>query len=113
MYILPEDQGVEGIGHTKEECRTYKKEKKDKAKVKKAKAEEDSESEEEGVTVCMIRVGKVRIKSKGWFQFDTGTSHHTTNQLDLLRGSQYPSRSPRRQKIKMPQKRNTRISTQR
>jgi len=58
MYILPEDQGVEDIGRTKEECRTYKKEEKDKAKVKKAKAEEDSESEEEGVTVCVIRVGK-------------------------------------------------------
>jgi len=79
-------KGWKGIGHTKDECRTYKKEKKDKAKAKKAKAEEvDSESDEEGVTVCMVRVGKVGMKRKGWFQYDTGTSHHTTNQLKLLR----------------------------
>jgi len=80
-------KGWKGIGHTKDECQTYKKEKKDKdkAKAKKAKAEEDSESDEEGVTVCMVRVGKVGIRRKGWFQYDTGTSHHTTNQLKLLR----------------------------
>jgi len=81
-------KGWKGIGHTKDECRTYKKEKKDKAKAKQAKAEEvDSESDEEGVTVCMVRVGKVGIRRKGWFQYDTGTSHPTTNQLKFLRNT--------------------------
>jgi len=80
-------KGWKGIGHTKDECRTYKKEKKAKAKAKKAKAEEGSESDEERVTVCMVRVGKVGIRRKGWFQYDTGISHHTTNQLKFLRNT--------------------------
>jgi len=57
-------KGWKGIRYTKNECRTYTKEKKAKAKAKKAKAKEDSESNEEGVTVCMIRVGKVGIRRK-------------------------------------------------
>jgi len=64
-----DDKGWKGIGYTKE--RTYKKEKKGKAKAKKAKAEEEnSESDEEEVTEHMVRVGKVGIKRKGWFQLD-------------------------------------------
>jgi len=85
-------KGWKGIGHTKEECRTYKKEKKEKAKAKKAKAkeekEESSDSESEGVTVCMIRIGKAKAR-EGWFQYDTGTSHHTTNNLSLLTNIQH------------------------
>ena len=80
-------KGWKGIGHTKEECRSYKKEKKEKAKAKKAKAEkeESSDSENDGVSVCMIRIGKTEARKEGWFQYDTGTSHHTTNDLTLLK----------------------------
>ena len=78
-----------GIRHTKDECRTYKKEKKEKAKAKKPKAKEEkdkddsSDSDTEGVSVCMIRIGKAKTR-EGWFQYHTGTSHHTTNNLSLL-----------------------------
>ena len=84
-------KGWKGIGHTKEECRTYKKEKKEKAKAKKAKAKEEkdesSDSDTEGVSVCMIKIGKAKTR-KGWFQYDTETSHHTTNDLSLLKNVQ-------------------------
>lgn len=38
--------------------------------------------EVEGNVLC-IRVGKVEIKS-GYFQYDTATTHHTTNNINLL-----------------------------
>jgi len=69
MQVLPGYQEWKGIGRTKDECRTYKKEKKDKTKAKKAKAQEDHESGEEGVTVCMIRVLWLRLLAR-WVAWD-------------------------------------------
>jgi len=66
-------KGWKYIGHMEAECYTKKREA---SKAKKIDAKED------GNVLC-IKVGKTETKD-GHFQYDTATTHHTTNQLEVL-----------------------------
>jgi len=68
-------KGWKGIGHPEAECRTKKWEAKKTKKV-------EAGGEEEGTVLC-IKVGKIETKDS-YFQFDTATTHHTTNKLEAL-----------------------------
>ena len=69
-------KGWKGIGHTEAECRTKKREAK---KAKKLEAKKDKDA---GNILC-IKVGKTEAKDR-YFQYDTATTHYTTNQLEAL-----------------------------
>ena len=73
-------KGWKGLNHTESECFTKKREKK---KAKKTKEEEENLDTEEP-TIKMIRIGKTAVAREGYFEFDTASTHHTTNNLDLL-----------------------------
>jgi len=75
-------KGWKGIGHTEAECWTRKRELK---KAKKLQAERDDE--DAGNVLC-IKVGKTETIDR-YFQFDTATTHHTTNTLDILMEVQF------------------------
>jgi len=70
-------KGWKGIGHTEAKCRTKKRE------GKKAKTLEAEEDDDDAGNVLCIKVGKTEVKD-GYFQYDTATTHHTTNQLEAL-----------------------------
>jgi hypothetical protein len=76
------EKGWRGIGHTESECFTKKREQK---VVKKTKTSDDTEEEEEGVYVGVVRI-KIAIPGNltGEYQYDTGTTHHTTNEFRRL-----------------------------
>jgi len=74
-------KGWKGLNHTESECFTKKREKK---KAKKAKADEEENSDTEEPTIKIIRIGKTAAAREGYFEFDTASTHHTTNDLDLL-----------------------------
>jgi len=75
-------KGWKGIGHIETECRTKKREAK---KTKKLEAERDDDGA--GNVLC-IKVGKMENKD-GYFQFDTATTHYTTNNLEALTNVQF------------------------
>ena len=88
-----QSKGWRGNNHTADECFTRKREekKKDKKKTNKAKAENDDDSDEEthkpSVTIAAIRVrlaGTNDHEKAGEYLYDTGASHHTTNELHRL-----------------------------
>jgi len=70
-----------GPNHSESECFSKKREKK---KAKKAKAEEEGNSDTEESTIKVIRIEKTTVARKGYFEFDTASTHHTTNNFDLL-----------------------------
>jgi len=74
-------KGWKGLNHTESECFTKKREKK---KAKKARAEEEENSDTEEPTIKMIRIEKTAAAREGYFEFDTASTHYTTNNLDLL-----------------------------
>ena len=67
-----------GLNHVESECYTKKREDKKEAKSKKAK--EKKESDDDGVSICYVKVkGANAVEVENHFEYDTGTSHHTTN----------------------------------
>lgn len=79
-------KGWKGLNHVESECYTKKREEKKDAKSKKTK--EADEGSEDGVSICHITIrtiGGYVCEKMGKFQYDTATSHHTTNRRDLLR----------------------------
>lgn len=51
-----------------------------KKKSKKANVKEESGNvSESGGSICFVKIGKISEGRTGYFQYDTGTSHHTTN----------------------------------
>jgi len=74
-------KGWKGLNYTESECFTKKREKK---KAKKAKAKEEENSDTKEPTIKMIWIGKTTAAREGYFEFDTASTHHTTNNLDLL-----------------------------
>jgi hypothetical protein len=81
-------KGWKGIGHTESECFTNKQE--EKKAVKKGKTENDTsngDSDIEDAITLNTRVrfiGQCTEEQQGLFQYDTATTHHSTNHLDLL-----------------------------
>jgi len=73
-------KGWKGLNHIEFESFTKKREKK---KVKKA-TEEEENSDTEEPTIKMIRIEKTTAVREGYFEFDTTSTHYTTNNLDLL-----------------------------
>lgn len=79
-------KGWKGLNHEESECYTKKREDKKKGKTNKTKAEKAESDGEEG-SICHItikRAGSHICKKQGKFQYDTATSHHTTNIRALL-----------------------------
>jgi len=77
-------KGWKGLNHEESECYTKKRE--EKSKSRKEKKEDESE-EDDGVLIHHIRVkliGANHCEGMEMFQYDTGTTHHSTNQLNLL-----------------------------
>lgn len=78
-------KGWKGMNHVESECYTKKRENsKEKGKTGKTK-EEDQFEEEDGVSISYVKVkGAHATEPINHFEYDTGTSHHTTNRIDLL-----------------------------
>jgi hypothetical protein len=76
------EKGWKGIGHTESEYFTKKREQK---VVKKTKTFDDTDDEEDEVYVGTVRI-KIAIPGNltGEYQYDTGTTHHTTNEFHRL-----------------------------
>jgi len=74
-------KGWKGRNYTECECFTKKRKKK---KAKKAKADEEENSHTEEATIKMIRIGKTTAAREEYFEFDSASTHYTTNNLDLL-----------------------------
>jgi len=74
-------KGWKGLNHTESKCFTKKREKK---KAKKAQAEAEESLDIEEPTIKMIRIGKTTAAQEGYFEFDIASTHHITNNLDLL-----------------------------
>jgi hypothetical protein len=78
-------KGWKGLGHTESECFTKKREQR---KVQKSKTVADSDSDEEDNGSAYADVVKVKLTMSanklGEYQYDTATSHHTTNELHRL-----------------------------
>jgi len=74
-------KGWKGLNQTESKCFTKKRGKK---KAKKAQAEAEESSNIEEPTIKIIRVGKTTVAQEVYFEFDTASTHHTTNNLDLL-----------------------------
>jgi len=74
-------KGWKGLNHTESECFTKKRKKK---KAKKAKADEEENLDTEEPSIKMIRIGKTTAAREGYLEFDTASTHHTINNLDLL-----------------------------
>ena len=80
-------KGWKGLNHVESECYTKKREEKKEGKSKKAKGEESDN--EDGVSICYVKVkGANAIEPVNHFEYDTGTSHHTTNRIDLLQNTE-------------------------
>ena len=82
-------KGWKGLHHTEGECYTKKREEgKKKGKTSKTKAKKgESDEDDEGASICHItieRAGEHICEKQGKFQYDTATSHHTTNQKGFL-----------------------------
>ena len=73
-------KGWKGLNHTESKCYTKKREK---AKAKAAKAEEE-ESDSEGVTIKAVKIGKTTVEHQGCYEYDTASTHHSTNEYDRL-----------------------------
>ena len=79
-------KGWKGLNHVESECYTKKRDDKKKGKTNKTKAENEAPEDEEG-SICHItikRAGEHICEKQGKFQYDTATSHHTTNKKGLL-----------------------------
>jgi transposase InsO family protein len=78
-------KGWKGLGHAESECFTKKREQR---KVQKSKTVADSDSDEEDNGSAYADVVKVKLTMSanklGEYQYDTATSHHTTNELHRL-----------------------------
>ena len=75
-----------GLNHEESGCYTKKREEGKKSKSREAKKEDESD-ESDGVSIHHMRVkliGANHCERMGMFQYDIGTTHHSTNQLDLL-----------------------------
>ena len=79
-------KGWKGLNHVESECYTKKREQnKKEGKSKKAKGKGTDDEDEDGVSICYVKVkGANAVEPKNHFEYNTGTSHHTTNRLDLL-----------------------------
>jgi transposase InsO family protein len=71
-----------GIGHTEDDCRTKKREKKS-SQAKAAKNESDSESDSDEEFVKQT-TDSISDSNDEWFEFDTAATVHTTNQKHIL-----------------------------
>jgi len=76
-------KGWKGIRHTECKCFTKKRE----AGKKSKKVEAQSEEEDNGNILC-IKAGKIETKD-GYFQYDTATTHYTTNKPGIITNPQY------------------------
>ena len=81
-------KGWKGMNHVETECYTKKREEgKKKGKTSKTKVEKEESDDDEGASICQItikRAGGHICEKQGKFQYDTATSHHTTNKKSLL-----------------------------
>ena len=76
-----------GLNHTESECYTKKREK---AKAKATKAQDlEGESESEGIIIKAVRIGKTTIEYQGCYEYDTASTHHSTNEYDRLTDVQH------------------------
>lgn len=79
-------KGWKGLNHEEKECFIKKREEK---KGKSSKTEAEKEDDE--ISTCHTTVkmaGKSKREKEGQFQYDSATSQHTTNRLDLLQDVQ-------------------------
>ena len=72
-------KGWKGINHVETECYTKKRED-GKNKGKTGKTQEKEGSEDDRVSICYVKIkGANAIEPIGHFEYNIGTSHHTTN----------------------------------
>lgn len=80
-------KGWKGLNHLESECYTKKRQEgKKEGKTSKVKTEK-KESDDEGASIChiIIKLASNHVcENQGKFQYDTATSHHTTNNKALL-----------------------------
>ena len=82
-------KGWKGLNHTESECYTKKREDKKQGKSKKTKGEDSDNESENGGTICYVKVRSANYKEPAnHFEYDTGTTHNTTNRIDLLENIQ-------------------------
>jgi len=79
-------KGWKGLNHTESECYTKKYKK---AKAKAAKAQNPEDFNDKGVIIKAVKIGKTTIEHQGCYEYDTASTHHSTNEYNRLTDVQH------------------------